>query len=65
MEEEQKNKSFEQLNDELLKPPPQPEGAEPRRNSKEWLIARILQICEEANLEAQKNGKRETPKITG
>lgn len=51
MEEEQKTKSFAQLNDELLKPAPQPEGAEPRRNSKEWLIAKILQICEEANLE--------------
>ena len=43
-------KTFADLNDELLKPAPATDQ-EPRRNSKEWLITRITQLCEEENLE--------------
>ena len=43
-------KTFADLNDELLTPAPETDQ-EPRRNSKEWLITRITQLCEEENLE--------------
>lgn len=48
-EEKEEKKSFAELNDALLKPTATTE--EPKRNSKEWLINKIIQICEEANLE--------------
>ena len=47
---EEEKKTFAALNDELLKPEPATDQ-EPRRNSKEWLITKITQLCEEANLE--------------
>lgn len=47
---EEEKKTFEDLNDELLTPTPATVD-EPKRNSKEWLINKIIQICEEANLE--------------
>lgn len=64
-------KSFADLNDELLKPAPLTDQ-EPRRNSKEWLIAKITQICEEANLELtmsntklRRMGKEKLQKLLG
>ena len=63
--------SFAELNDELLKPEPAGDQ-EPRRNSKEWLIQKITQLCEEANLELtmsntklKRMGKEKLQKLLG
>ena len=66
----QEEKSFAVLNDELLKPTATTE--EPKRNSKEWLINKIVQLCEEANLELtmsntklRRMGKEKLMKLLG
>lgn len=48
--EEKTPETFKDLNEELLKPSVD-ESDEPRRNSKEWLIQRVLLLCEENQLE--------------
>ena len=68
---EEEKKTFEDLNDELLTPTPATVD-EPKRNSKEWLINKIIQICEEANLELtmsntklRRMGKEKLQKLLG
>ena len=64
-------KTFADLNDELLTAAPDTDQ-EPRRNSKEWLLTKITQLCEEANLELtmsntklRRMGKEKLQKLLG
>ena len=50
MEDEKKAKEFKKLNTELLEPP-KPETTEAKRNTKEALIDRILQVAEQNDME--------------
>jgi len=50
MEQDPPKPSLTKLNDELLKPSSAP-TEEPKRNSKEFLIERIVSVAEENNLE--------------
>ncbi len=49
-EEEKKTKEFKKLNTELLEPP-KPESTEAKRNTKDALIDRILQVAEQNDME--------------
>ena len=46
------------LNDELLAPEPKPEPDEPRRNSKDNLIQKIIQVCTEKNLQLEESNSK-------
>ena len=51
-------KNIKKLNDELLKKEKTPEGEKPKRNSKEFLIDKIVQVADENDLELNVSNTR-------
>ena len=51
-------KNIKKLNDELLKKEKTPEGEKPKRNSKEFIIDKIVQVADENDLELNVSNTR-------